>query len=121
MRKSKFGTPSSARSRPNASQATPNSKGANPSWMTQATVFIHTLGWQFSYVQSLFCHSWRFGIERSVSAMILLIALLALAAWATIATFVELRRDGYRRTPTDWTRLAGRDVGQQAESGHGYR
>ncbi|MFE7198243.1 hypothetical protein [Microbacterium oxydans] len=53
--------------------------------------------------------------------MILLIALLALAAWATIATFVELRRDGYRRTPTDWTRVAGRDVGQQAESGHGYR
>ncbi|AZS42092.1 hypothetical protein CVS54_03454 [Microbacterium oxydans] len=53
--------------------------------------------------------------------MILLIALLALAAWATTATFVELRRDGYRRTPTDWTRLAERDVGQQAESGHGYR
>ncbi|WP_181157604.1 hypothetical protein [Microbacterium sp. MYb62] len=53
--------------------------------------------------------------------MILVIALIALAAWATVATIVELRRDGYRRTPTDWSRVAGRDVTQQAESGHGYR
>ena len=34
---------------------------------------------------------------------------------------IELRRDGYRRTPTDWTRVAGRDIDQQAESGHVYR
>ncbi|WP_315072042.1 hypothetical protein [uncultured Microbacterium sp.] len=53
--------------------------------------------------------------------MVLLIALLLLAAWATVATVIELRRDGYRRTPTDWTRVAGRDVGHQAEPGHVYR
>lgn len=53
--------------------------------------------------------------------MILIIALIALALWATIATIVELRRDGYRRTPTDWSRVRGRDLNQQAESGHAYR
>ncbi|MCT1477262.1 hypothetical protein [Microbacterium sp. p3-SID336] len=53
--------------------------------------------------------------------MILIIVLLAIALWAAVATVVELRRDGYRRTPTEWSRLAGRDVHQQAESGHGYR
>lgn len=53
--------------------------------------------------------------------MILLIALLALATWAVVAAVIELRRDGYRRTPTDWTRVAGRDVQQHAESGHAYR
>ncbi|MFJ2534382.1 hypothetical protein [Microbacterium maritypicum] len=53
--------------------------------------------------------------------MVLLIALLILAAWATVATVIELRRDGYRRTPTDWTRVAGRDIDQLAESGHVYR
>lgn len=53
--------------------------------------------------------------------MILVIALLALAAWAAIAAVVELRRDGYRRTPTDWSRVAGRDLNQRAESGHVYR
>lgn len=53
--------------------------------------------------------------------MLLLIALLALAAWAAIATAVELRRDGYRPAPTDWSRVAGRDVQQHAESGHGHR
>ncbi|MFJ6532911.1 hypothetical protein [Microbacterium sp. NPDC091662] len=53
--------------------------------------------------------------------MILVIALLALAAWATVATVIELRRDGYRRTPTDWKRIDGHEVGHQAESGHVYR
>lgn len=53
--------------------------------------------------------------------MILIIALAALAAWAAFATVIELRRDGYRRTPTDWSRIAGRDIGQHAESGHVYR
>ncbi|CAN7507404.1 hypothetical protein LJR204_003446 [Microbacterium foliorum] len=38
--------------------------------------------------------------------MILLIALLALAVWAVVATIIELRRDGHRRVPTDWTRVA---------------
>ncbi|MDQ0727999.1 hypothetical protein [Microbacterium sp. W4I20] len=53
--------------------------------------------------------------------MILIIALIALVLWASIATVVELRRDGFRPTPTDWNRLAGRDVSQHAESGHVYR
>ncbi|MBT2483782.1 MULTISPECIES: hypothetical protein [unclassified Microbacterium] len=57
--------------------------------------------------------------------MILIIALLALAAWATVATVatvVELRRDGLRRTPTDWSRVAARDDAlRRAESSHGYR
>ncbi|MFF1539411.1 hypothetical protein ACFVWL_05010 [Microbacterium sp. NPDC058269] len=53
--------------------------------------------------------------------MILVIALLALAAWAVVATIVELRRDGYRRIPTDRNRSDGRDALQQAESGHMYR
>ncbi|MGH3688877.1 MAG: hypothetical protein ACRDT7_01860 [Microbacterium sp.] len=52
--------------------------------------------------------------------MILLIALIALATWATVATIVELRRDGYRHTPTDWSRVADRDISQRAESGHVY-
>jgi hypothetical protein len=82
---------------------------------------MHAPDWQFSFVRSLFCHSWLFNIERSVSAMVLVIALIALAAWATVATVIELRRDGYRSTPTDWNRIAGRDLSQQAESGHGYR
>lgn len=37
--------------------------------------------------------------------MILLIALSALALWASVSTVVELRRDGYRQTPTDWKRV----------------
>ncbi|WP_165807977.1 hypothetical protein [Microbacterium sp. TPD7012] len=53
--------------------------------------------------------------------MVLLIAVLALALWATVASVVELRRDGYRQTPTDWSRVAGRDVAQHAETGHTYR
>ncbi|WP_270365800.1 hypothetical protein [Microbacterium algeriense] len=53
--------------------------------------------------------------------MILIILLIALATWGVIASIVELRRDGYRRTPTDWSRVAGRDIGQHAESGHIYR
>ena len=40
MRKSKFGMPSSDRSRPNASHANPNSNGANPGWTMHATVFM---------------------------------------------------------------------------------
>ena len=52
--------------------------------------------------------------------MILFLALLALIIWALIATVVELRRDGYRRQPTDWRRVAGRDALDRAESGHVY-
>lgn len=78
-------------------------------------------GWQFSYARSLFCHSWQIKSDRSVSAMILLIALLALGAWALIATIVELRRDGYRHVPTDWSRVADHDALDRAEAGHTYR
>lgn len=53
--------------------------------------------------------------------MILLIILSAIVIWAIIATVLEVRRDGYRPAPTDWSRVAGRDSLQQAESGHGYR
>ena len=41
--------------------------------------------------------------------MILIIALAALALWAVTATLVELRRDGYRATPTDWSRVPDHD------------
>ncbi|WP_187614913.1 MULTISPECIES: hypothetical protein [Microbacterium] len=53
--------------------------------------------------------------------MILIILLFALAAWAVVATIVELRRDGYHRTPTDWSLVNGRDAVHQADPGHGYR
>ncbi|MEV8249694.1 hypothetical protein AB0O87_02055 [Microbacterium sp. NPDC076768] len=57
--------------------------------------------------------------------MVLLIALFALTAWATISTLVEVRRDGYRQTPTDWSRVSDRvsdrNATQRAESMHGYR
>lgn len=50
--------------------------------------------------------------------MVLLIVLLALIVWAVVGTVIELRRDGYHPAPTDWRRVAGRDVQQRAESGH---
>ncbi|WP_168429048.1 hypothetical protein [Microbacterium sp. K36] len=53
--------------------------------------------------------------------MLLLILLLALVIWAVVATFVELRRDGYRPTPTDWSRVTGQDALSQADPGHVYR
>lgn len=53
--------------------------------------------------------------------MILIIALIALAIWAVVATVIELRRDGHRRIPTDWTRVAERDTLDRAETGHAYR
>ena len=53
--------------------------------------------------------------------MFLIIALIALAAWALVSTVIELRRDGHRRVPTDWTRVAERDALDRAEAGHVYR
>ena len=53
--------------------------------------------------------------------MILIILLLAIGVWAVGATIVELRRDGYRRTPTDSTRVPGPDALHRADPGHGYR
>jgi len=37
--------------------------------------------------------------------MVLLILLIALIVGASVGTIVELRRDGYRPTPTDWKRV----------------
>ncbi len=37
--------------------------------------------------------------------MFALIVILALSAAGAVATAYSLPRDGYRRTPTDWTRL----------------
>lgn len=53
--------------------------------------------------------------------MLLLIVLLALVIWAAVATFVELRRDGYRPVPTDWSRVNRTDVLTSVESRHTYR
>ena len=53
--------------------------------------------------------------------MLLLSLLIALVIWAVVATFVELRRDGYRPTPTDWSRVTGQDAPSQADPGHAYR
>lgn len=39
--------------------------------------------------------------------MILVVVLIALSAWSVVATVVEVRRDGYRPVPTDWSRVAG--------------
>ncbi len=43
------------------------------------------------------CHSWPYAGNRTVPAMILLIALLILAAAAITASVVALRTDGYGR------------------------
>ncbi|HZU92493.1 MAG TPA: hypothetical protein VFF85_02645 [Microbacterium sp.] len=47
--------------------------------------------------------------------MVLLIALIALVIWTLVATVVEVRRDGYRAVPTDWTRVAPRDADAHPE------
>lgn len=53
--------------------------------------------------------------------MVLFFLLIALVLWAGIATFVELRRDGYRQTPTDWSRVHDVDPLHRAESTTSYR
>ncbi|GAT71726.1 hypothetical protein [Microbacterium hydrocarbonoxydans] len=53
--------------------------------------------------------------------MILVIALIAIVVWGIVATVIEVRRDGYRPVPTDWSRVAGREPLDRAEIGHGYR
>lgn len=37
--------------------------------------------------------------------MFIAIILAALAVWAIVAAAVAVRRDGYRRVPTDWSRV----------------
>ena len=53
--------------------------------------------------------------------MVIIIVLATLALAGVIATLVELRRDGFRPVPTDWTRVAERDSIQHAESAPIYR
>ncbi|UNK71109.1 hypothetical protein [Microbacterium sp. H1-D42] len=55
--------------------------------------------------------------------MFIVIIIAALALWGLIATIVDLRRDGYRRTPTDWSRIpdTGLDPLHRAEVGTTYR
>lgn len=53
--------------------------------------------------------------------MFIAILIAALALWAVIASLVELRRDGYRAVPTDWSRVAGIDPLQRPESHSAYR
>lgn len=53
--------------------------------------------------------------------MFIIILLTALALSGLVATFVELRRDGFRPVATDWTRVAERDSIQNAESAPIYR
>ncbi|GAA1858346.1 hypothetical protein GCM10009796_20930 [Microbacterium koreense] len=62
-------------------------------------------GWQKSYEQRLFCHSWRKSRKHSFSAMALLITIFGLAVVAIVSTFRALGNDGYRRIPTDPRRL----------------
>lgn len=53
--------------------------------------------------------------------MVLLILVLVLVVWGVAATVIEVRRDGYRQTPTDWSRVPGPDPLQRAESTTVYR
>ena len=42
--------------------------------------------------------------------MFLVVLLTVLALWGMVATLVELRRDGYRAIPTDWSRAIPDDA-----------
>ncbi len=44
--------------------------------------------------------------KRSVSAMFMVILLAVLSTVAIASTIATVRNDGYRRTPTDWSRLS---------------
>ena len=53
--------------------------------------------------------------------MFIIILLAALALVGLVATFIEIRRDGFHAVATDWTRVAERDVVRDAESTVAYR
>ena len=57
------------------------------------------------------CHSWHESHNRSVSAMLFLAALAALAIWGIAATLLALRSDGYGPCPTEWERAPDRGSG----------
>lgn len=58
---------------------------------------------------------------HSISAMVIIFLLAALALIGIVATLVELRRDGFRPVETDWTRVAEHDSIQIAEPTPTYR
>ncbi|GAA3006550.1 hypothetical protein GCM10010461_15810 [Microbacterium aurantiacum] len=80
-----------------------------PSWSALFLAHPRTLLlialWQFSSWQRHSCHLWRNFEPRSFSAMILILLLTALSAIGVVGTVRALRNDGYRRTPTYWSRL----------------
>jgi len=53
--------------------------------------------------------------------MFIIILLAVLAAVGLVATFVEIRRDGFRPVATDWARVAERDAIHDAEPTVTYR
>lgn len=53
--------------------------------------------------------------------MFLIILLAALAIAGLITTIVDIRRDGHRRVPTNWTRVAEHDPLGDASSITSYR
>jgi hypothetical protein len=55
--------------------------------------------------------------------MVIVTLLIALSVWGIVWTIIDVRRDGYRRRDTDWTRVAGRDDDalRRAESATTYR
>jgi hypothetical protein len=65
-----------------------------PGWHSAAS-------WQFSDDVCPSCHSWRDDVKRSVSAMLMILLLAALSAYAIGASFSALRNDGYHRVPTN--------------------
>lgn len=77
--------------------------------------------WQFFDDLCRFCHLWHKNTMRSVSAMVIIILLAVLALAGVVSTVIELRRDGFRPVATDWTRVAERDIIQNAESAPIYR
>ena len=46
--------------------------------------------------------------------MFIVILLAAIALIAIVATFVEVRRDGFHAVATDWARVAEHDAAQSA-------
>jgi hypothetical protein len=43
------------------------------------------------------------------------------AALAVVATFIEVRRDGFRPVATDWSRVAVHDLAGSSAHGRSYR
>jgi hypothetical protein len=73
--------------------------------------------WQKSYVVWLSCHSWRDLDNRSVSAMILfLVVLAALSVAGIVGSIAALRSDGLRRVAVVDSRIPDRDPAASADA-----